>query len=286
MRLTKCFLILLFSCLIFSCSLVRTAYNKAPELAIWWLDDYFNLTKTQKSALIPSLQSLHEWHRQTQLSSYITLLQELQTSLSKEKISATDTCEKINTIKQSIYTLQIEAIPVIVKMASLLSDKQLIYFQQSLVKRTEKWKSEWWQETKAEQLKVRLEKTQDFAEKVYGDLNDDQLNQLKQSFTKISIDPAISYAEIQRRNDDAFIILGQLQNQSLTYEEKTQLVKAGFDRIQKSSNQAYQTYTDKLAIHTCETFANLHASTTAKQKLHAKNWLADYIELLKALNTR
>ena len=285
MRLSKYLLILLFCSLMASCGLVKTAYNNAPMLAIWWLDDYFNFTPAQNVALKPALQRLHHWHRQNQLPSYITLLQEVQTSLANEQLSADQVCEKIEAVKLSTHTLQIESVPVIIEIAPLLSDKQLKYFKQKLVKRADKWKNEWWRDTK-QQLKVRLEKTQDFAEKMYGDLSDAQLMQLKQSLEQANINPAISYAEIERRNDDAFAILKTLQNQSLSEEEKSQLVKAGFDRIQKSPNPAYQNYADELTKHTCEIIANLHATTSAKQKLHAKNWLQDYIDQITALQTR
>ena len=283
MRNFKYCLIVVFSCLILSCSLIKTAYNNAPALAIWWLDDYFNFTPAQNLVLKPALKNLHNWHRQSQLPVYVTLLQDMQQSFAKDQISATEACEKIDAIKLSIYTLQVETIPIIIEMAPLLSDKQLKNFQQQLVKRSEKWKEEWWQDSKQEQLKVRLEKTQDFAEKMYGDLSDAQFTQLKQSFEKSAINPAISYTEIERRNDDAFNILKALHSQTLSIDEKTQLIKAGFARIQKSPNQEYQTYADNLTKHTCETIANLHASTTPKQKLHAKNWLQDYIDQITAL---
>ena len=286
MRLSKYLLILLFCSLMASCGLVKTAYNNAPMLAIWWLDDYFNFTPAQNVALKPALQRLHHWHRQNQLPSYITLLQEVQTSLANEQLSADQVCEKIEAVKLSTHTLQIESVPVIIEIAPLLSDKQLKYFKQKLVKRADKWKNEWWRDTKQQQLKVRLEKTQDFAEKMYGDLSDAQLMQLKQSLEQANINPAISYAEIERRNDDAFAILKTLQNQSLSEEEKSQLVKAGFDRIQKSPNPAYQNYADELTKHTCEIIANLHATTSAKQKLHAKNWLQDYIDQITALQIK
>ena len=286
MRLSKYLFILLFCSLMASCGLVKTAYNNAPMLAIWWLDDYFNFTPAQNLALKPALQRLHHWHRQNQLPSYITLLQEVQTSLANEQLSADQVCEKIEAVKLSIHTLQIESVPVIIEIAPLLSDNQLKYFQQKLVKRADKWKNEWWQDSKQEQLKVRLEKTQDFAEKMYGDLSDAQLMQLKQSLEQANINPAISYAEIERRNDDAFAILKTLQNQSLSEEEKSQLVRAGFDRIQKSPNPAYQNYADELTKHTCEIIANLHATTSAKQKLHAKNWLQGYIDQITALQKK
>jgi hypothetical protein len=286
MRLAKYSFILLFCSAIMACSLVKTSYNNAPALTIFWLDDYFSFTQSQQAALKPSLQKLHQWHRQSQLPNYITLLQDMQTSFAKDQISAAEACEKIDAIKLSIRTVQLESIPIIVEMAPQLSNKQLARFQQKLKKRSEKWKENWWQESKQEQLAVRLEKTEDFAQKIYGNLSDDQLNQLKQRLVQANIDPAISYKEIERRNDDAFNILTVLQNKTLSSDEKSQLVKAGFDRIQKSPNLAYQSYADNLASHTCETMANLHASTNEKQKLHAKNWLQDYIEQLTALQIK
>lgn len=286
MHLKKYLLVALFSCLIISCSLVKTGYNNAPTLTIWWLDDYFSFTPAQNLALKPSLQNLHNWHRQSQLPSYLTQLQNSQTSLGNEQISATEICEKLALIRTSIRTLQVESIPIIVEMAPLLSDKQMQRFQTKLAERAEKWKEEWWQDSKEKQLEARLEKTQDFAEKMYGGLSDTQLTLLKQRLEQADINPAISFNEIQRRNDDAFNILIALQNQALSTDEKTQLVKAGFNRLQNSPNQEYQNYADKQTNHTCETMANLHASTNAQQKLHAKNWLQDYMNLITALQTK
>lgn len=286
MHFLKYCLIVVFSALILSCSLIKTAYNNAPALTIWWLDDYFNISAEQNLALKPALINLHNWHRQNQLSIYVTLLQKLQQDLLSNQISATETCEKLDVIKLSIHALQIETIPIILEAAPLLSEKQLKYFQKKLTSRADKWKDEWWQDTKEGQLKARLEKTQDFAEKAYGDLSDAQLMVLKQSLEQAAINPAISYKEIERRNEDAFTILKALQNQALSTDYKTQLVQAGFNRLQKSPNQEYQNYADAFTKHTCETIANLHASTNVEQKLHAKNWLQDYINQMTALQKK
>lgn len=286
MRLAKYLFIFLVCCLTISCGLVKTAYNNAPALVIWQLDDYFDFTKAQNLIIKPSLQRLHNWHRQNQLPSYVTLLQDIQVSLANDQVSANQVCEKVKAIKLSIHTLQVESIPIITEIAPLLSDKQLNYFQKKLEQRAEKWKSDWWQETKEEQFAVRLEKAEDFAEKVYGNLNDTQLNVLKQSLAEAPINPAIGYTEIQRRNNDAFQILSELQKQSLTADEKQQLVKAGFDRLLTSPNQAYQTHANNLTNYTCATIANLHASTNSKQKLHAKNWINDYIAQFTDLQTK
>jgi hypothetical protein len=285
MHLKKYLLAALFLCLIAGCSLVKTGYNNSPTLVIWWLDDYFSFTQTQNLALKTSLQNLHNWHRQNQLPSYLTQLQDIQSSVANQQVSEKEACKKLDLIRTSIRTLQVESIPIIIETAPTLSDKQMQRFEQKLAERAEKWKDEWWQDSKQKQLDARLEKTEDFAEKMYGGLSDAQLTLLKQRLEQAYFNPAISHKEILRRNNDAFNILTALQNPSLTIDEKTQLVKAGFGRLYNSPNQEYQRYADKLTNHTCETMASLHASTNAQQKLHAKNWLQDYINQITALQT-
>ena len=283
---TKRFFVIVLSCLLMSCGLVKIAYNRAPDLAIWWLNDYFNLSTEQKTALTPALQKLHSWHRQTQLPAYQTLLTELQTSLGKDKISAQEVCEKIEIVKQRVRIVQTESIPIILETAPLLSQQQLTYFKTKLEKRTEKWKDEWWPSSEEEQLDVRYEKAEDFAEDVYGDLNVAQLSILKRSISAKNVNPELSYAEIQRRNEDSLAILSALQNHKLSTEEKTQLLNKGFDRIQKSPNPAYQQHADLLTQHTCETISTLHASTNAEQKSHAINWLQSYKGQISALQSQ
>lgn len=286
MRLKKCVFIVVLACVIGSCSLVKMAYNNLPELTYWWLDDYFNFSQSQKTTLTSALHKLHEWHRRDQLPNYVSQLQNIQSSLANQQISAFQTCEQIDAIKLSIRTTQTESISIIIEMAPLLSDKQLSHFQTKLQKHAEKWKSKWYQETVEKQIEARLEKTEDFAKKVYGSLDDAQRSLLKQSLLQLNINPAMSYAEILRRNDDAFQTISALQNEALTLDEKSALVKAAFDRLHKSPNQDYLTYADAITKNSCETIANLHTTTNAKQKLHAKNWLQDYINQITELQIK
>lgn len=283
MRFIQCVLILLLAGLINSCGLVKTVYNNAPEALGWWLDGYFDFTQTQKSILNPALHRLHDWHRQNQLPSYILTLQDLQKMVIKEHISASEACEKMDGIRENFSELQVESIPVIIEIAPLLSDEQLQHFQTKLEKRALKWKSEWWQETSEEQLEVRLDKIESFAEKVYGTLSESQLAMLKQSLAISSIKPALTYAEILRRNEDVYQIVTALHNQTLSAENKSQLVKEGFERLKHSPNSAYQVYANQVKQRTCEIMAELHASTNTKQKQHAKDWLENYIVQFSSL---
>lgn len=275
MRIIKYFLLLPIAVSMISCSLVKTAYNNAPALVAWRLDDYFDFNDAQKAKLKPALHELHAWHRKNELLRYVSLLNEIHDDLNHD-MSAATACQRIESIKSHVQTLQTQITPIIVDVAGTLSDKQLQHLQKRLEKRNREWKEEWWQETPEEQREVRLEKSIEFAEKVYGDLNEKQINLLKQVIAKSDIDPAIIYAEILRRDEDTLAILKALRNPASSYEEKSQVVRAGFERMQTSPNAAYQAHIDTVTQLTCETIASLQATTTAKQRLHAQQWVDDY----------
>jgi hypothetical protein len=275
MRNITPFLLLLIAMTMASCSLVKTAYNNAPALIAWRLDDYFSFNDAQKTKLKLALQDVHAWHRQNELPRYVSLLNTIHDDLSHD-VTAQTACQRIESIKSNLQTLQIKMIPMIVEIAGTLSDKQLQHLQKKLEKRNQEWKEEWWQETTEEQREVRLEKSEEFAEKVYGDLNEKQINLLKQVIAKSDINPAIIYAEILRRDEDALDILKALRNAASSNEEKSQLVRTGFERMQTSPNAAYQAHIETMTQLSCETIASLHATTTTKQRLHAQQWIEDY----------
>lgn len=277
MRRTNLIVIFLLAITIVGCSLVKTAYNNAPEAMHWWLDDYFDFTESQNKKLKPALYAMHDWHRQTQLPLYVEMLKKIQSHLSKEEIESNTACETMQPLQDFMHNIQLETSSTIIEMAPLLSDKQLSYFQKMLQKRTAKWKSEWLQETQEDRIEARLEKTIDYAETVYGSLNKTQKNMLKQKLLESNYKPDIQYTEILRRNEDALQIVTSLKQGNLDQDQKLTLVKQGFEHLKNSPNFVYQNYANQVKQSSCEMIADLHATTDLKQKQHAKAWLESFI---------
>ena len=277
MRITKLIVIFLLAISIVSCSLVKTAYNNAPEAMQWWLDDYFDFTESQNKKLKPALHALHDWHRQTQLPLYVEMLKKIQSHLTKAEIQSSTVCESMKSMQDLMQNIQLETSSTIVEIAPLLSDKQLSYFQKMLQKRTVKWKSEWLQETQEERIEARFKKIIDYAETVYGGLNKTQKNMLKQKLLASNYKPEVRYTEILRRNKDVLQIVTSLKQGNLDQEQKQTLVKKGFERLSKSPDLVYRNYENQLKQGSCEMVADLHATTDLKQKEHAKAWLENLI---------
>jgi Family of unknown function (DUF6279) len=76
-----------------ACSVARLAYNNAPTVLNYFLDDYFDLTSEQETWLNPRWKKLVEWHRENELPIYKKLL--LQ---SKEKIATEMSGKDINAL--------------------------------------------------------------------------------------------------------------------------------------------------------------------------------------------
>ena len=66
----------LVACVLFlqGCSAVKLAYNQAPQLVYWRLNNYFNLTEAQADRLRSELGDLHQWHRDQMLPQHAALL--------------------------------------------------------------------------------------------------------------------------------------------------------------------------------------------------------------------
>ena len=64
----------LMLCLITGCSATQFIYNRVDIVIRWYLDDYVSLSRDQQAQFDERLDDLLSWHRQEELPSYVTLL--------------------------------------------------------------------------------------------------------------------------------------------------------------------------------------------------------------------
>ena len=74
-----------------ACSTVKLGYNRAPDLASWWLDGYVGFNDAQSVQLRGELKQLLAWHRSQELPRSADLLKKLQ-GLAAAPTSATQAC--------------------------------------------------------------------------------------------------------------------------------------------------------------------------------------------------
>jgi len=64
----------LMLCLVSGCSATQFIYNRVDIVIRWYLDDYVSLSRDQQAQFDERLDDLLSWHRQEELPSYVTLL--------------------------------------------------------------------------------------------------------------------------------------------------------------------------------------------------------------------
>ncbi len=277
--------LLALACLLQSCGAVRLAYNQATDLAYWYLDGYVDFSSDQSLQVKDDLNKLQAWHRQTQLPSYIDTLQKLQQKVPAD-VSAGDACSIFSDVRRKAVVLTEQTQPAVVAMLDTLSSSQLDVMAGKFEKGNAKYRSDYLQTTKPVHQSKRYKQAVSRAEMFYGRLDDKQLALVALQVEKSRFNPAMSYAERQRRQQDTLQTLRTASKNQITTAEKRQAVRGLFERTLVSPNPNHVAYAEALTQEACRNFADLHNSTTTSQRRKAIATLQGYEQDMKTLSAQ
>jgi len=251
-----------------ACSVVKLAYNQAPELAYLQLDGYFDFNDAQTSRIKDELVKVQRWHRSTQLPAYAGFLDKWQTLLPGE-LDEAKVCGAADEVRAVLLAVSSRAEPIVAELAPTLEPQQLTFLQRKFSKLNREYHSDFLEGTPAARLDRRVKKAVNRAEMMYGTLEEKQLQVLRRHIAQSVFDATISLAEHQRRQQDALQTLAQITGGQATPLQVRASVRGYFDRSANSPNPAYRAYQEKLTRDNCKTLALLHNSTTAAQRAKA-----------------
>jgi hypothetical protein len=268
------------------CSAVRLAYNQAPELAYWALDDYADFNGAQSLQLKADLTQWQAWHRQTQLPAYAQTLQQLQQQVPGD-ITAQQVCSVAGEVRARLKMALDRAEPAASALAVTLQPAQLAAIARKFDKSNRQWRSDYLDADLQKVRDKRLEQATDRAEMVFGTLNSAQLETLQQAGAASGFDAATAYAERLRRQQDTLQTLRALTtapagNTSPSVAARPAM-QALLQRLQRSPNPAYRRYQDALTQEGCSTVAALHQRATPAQRQKAVLVLHNYEQSFRVL---
>lgn len=277
--------LLVLASLLQACSAAKLAYNQAPELAYWYLDGYVDFSSEQSLQVKDDLGKLQAWHRQTQLPSYIDMLQKLQQKIPAD-VNVLEACSIFSEVRRKVVVLTDQTQPAVVAMLDTLSSSQLDAMARKFDKGNAEFRSDYPQLAKPTTQSKRYKRAVSRAETLYGRLDDKQLALVALQVEKSGFNATLAYAERQRRQQDTLQTLRTLLKNQATTEQKRQAVRSLFERALTSPNPSYAGYVDGLTQEGCKNFADLHNSTTASQRRKAVATLAGYEQDMKTLSAR
>jgi len=268
-----------------SCSLMKVAYNQAPELVYWQLDRHFDFTDAQSLQVKADLARLQAWHRQTQLPGYIETLQKLQQQMPSD-IDAAAACAIYTDVRGKLVALARQAELPMATLAASLQAGQLKNLERRFAKGNDEYREDFLEASPKAQREKRYKEAVKRAEILYGGLEKKQLAVIERRMDASHFDASRSYAEKLRRQQDALHTLRPLVAGQGT-PEKTQAAMRGlFERTLNSPDAANHDYMDKLTQDACVTIAELHNSTTPAQRHKAVETLHRYEQDFRTLNAQ
>jgi plasmid stability protein len=266
------------------CAMVRIGYGSADELAYRWLDSWFDFNDTQAAKAREGLESLHAWHRKTQLPDYAQFLAKTGQDMLRDTTPQA-VCKLTADVFERVTRAGDFGMPQVVEIAVTLSDAQLANMQKRFEKGQAKFRDDYVKSDAKDREAAQLERSISRAESIYGSIDANQRDVLTQAVSTNPFDAQAALAERAVRHTELMQMLRAAR--SVASEGKPEAahaqlrsgLKKWFDESRASPRPAYRAYQQKVSEYTCALSAKVHNAAgpatrqAARDKL--KGWEGD-----------
>jgi hypothetical protein len=144
------------SCLVAtSCSMVKVGYDNLPTLAMWQVGKFVSLDAAQKRLFTSRLESLHDWHRGTQVADYAQLLRSIRQQVAEGPVDAAMIGRWRVELLDRLEPLVERAAPAAVEVAATMQPAQLQRMRSEFERRNAKLRREWMPDDAAARIDAR-----------------------------------------------------------------------------------------------------------------------------------
>jgi hypothetical protein len=264
------------------CSALRLTYGAGPQLAWWWIDGYFDFDSEQAPKVKAGLTRWFEWHRASQLSSYITLLGELQVQAG-EPMSAAQACRWNARIREALEPAIDRALVEAAELLPLLGEAQLRHLEQRYARNLEEMRDEYLQPDPVARRDASVKRAIERSEQIYGKLGDAQRKVIADGVAVSPFDPLAWRDERVRRQRDTAATLRRLVVDKADRDTRIAALRTLAERAERSPDPGYREYQRRLVDYNCDFASRIHNATTPEQRLKARENLKGYEDDLRSL---
>jgi hypothetical protein len=272
----------LLSVLLQGCSMVKLAYNGAPELAWWWLDGYVDFDAAQSATVREELTRLHEWHRSNELPRLAQVLAQAE-KLAGGTMNADQACTLVDALRTRLQASLEQAEPAMAALALRLTPAQLRHMEAKYIRNDVDYRKEWVSLAPSEQRDKFAKRLLEQAETVYGKLEDAQKEAIRRQLAASAWDSRTSLRERVRRQQDLLGVLRGLHAERASPAEARLRLHGYLGRTLESPVPEIREWQRLMVRETCQGMAEVQASTTAEQRATAvrrlRAWQRDLAEL-------
>lgn len=148
-------------------------YNRLDTLIAWYLDDYVELTELQEENFDERLNTILKWHRNEELLTYVSFLDEIENDLNK-----TVTINVVDDWAEQVYSayerIEDKIIPLFYQTGEELNQEQIEAFMEKLWKRQTELEEEYLARTDKEYAEENQKRLIKNMSRLLGSLNSEQ----------------------------------------------------------------------------------------------------------------
>jgi hypothetical protein len=274
-------------CLVFlitACSTVRFAYNQGDTLVRWWIDDHIGLSAEQEVLTRELLEQQFWWHRTEQLADVSKTLEQLRRQLNRP-LSTDEVSQFSDDLKKFIYAIAKKATPDAAKIFVTLQSNQIENMQKRMQKGNEKFAKEWLPPSAEKQNKVRADKVIDRVEWLFGSINKEQEEKIRQHIKNNPLDMNMVYQERLRRQNDLIKIVKSINQNKLNPQQAEELLTVYMKNFEYGTTKEQQDFGKKRAAIGVQLSSFITHTMNDDQRKYAsgrvETWALDVQELVR-----
>jgi hypothetical protein len=270
--------------LITACSTVRFAYNQGDTLVRWWIDDHIGLTAEQEVITRELLEQQFWWHRTEQLADVSKTLEQLRGQL-KRPLSTDEVRQFSDDLKKFIYAIAKKTTPDAAKIFVTLQSNQIEAMQKRMQRGNEKFAKEWLPPGLEKQNKVRADKVIDRVEWLFGSINKEQAEKIRQHINNHPLDMNMVYQERLRRQSDLIKIVKSIQQNKLNQQQAEELLTVYLKNFEYGTTKEQQAFGKRRSAIGVQLSSFITQIMNDEQRKYASSrvetWALDVQELIK-----
>ena len=270
--------------LITACSTVRFAYNQGDTLVRWWIDDHIGLTAEQEVITRELLEQQFWWHRTEQLADVSKTLEQLRGQL-KRPLSTDEVRQFSDDLKKFIYAIAKKTTPDAAKIFVTLQSNQIEAMQKRMQRGNEKFAKEWLPPGLEKQNKVRADKVIDRVEWLFGSINKEQADKIRQHINNHPLDMNMVYQERLRRQGDLIKIVKSIQQNKLNQQQAEELLTVYLKNFEYGTTKEQQAFGKRRSAIGVQLSSFITQIMNDEQRKYASSrvetWALDVQELIK-----
>jgi hypothetical protein len=270
--------------LITACSTVRFVYNQGDTLIRWWIDDHIGLTADQEFLTRELLEQQFWWHRTEQLTDVSKTLEQLRRQLNRP-LSTQEVSQFSDDLKKLIYAIAKKTTPDAAKLFVTLQSNQIETIQKRMQKGNEKFAKEWLPPGLEKQNKIRADKVIGRVEWLFGSINKEQEEKIRQHIKNNPLDMNIVYQERLRRQNDLIRIIKSINQNKLNQQQAEELLTVYMKNFEYGTTKEQQDFGKRRAALGVQLSSFITQIMNDEQRKYAsgrvETWALDVQELIK-----